>query len=335
MSKATVDGKVTVEGLGINGKSTKDSIKSQLEIMIAKYNEAIDSFDPEQKKKAMKIEEIIDSVENMGDEFKALELQLKEGKISITEAINSLIEKYKDTKIAIEIKEKKLEELSGFEKTLFNLVAIKKQLEDAKMRYSEEMAKMSKDKSLEKARLDEDEKEHKRVILSKRKIEQEEYDYETNKKRRKDEDDFMTGLDQLSTNLEAEYEIKQEILNTKLDECEDKISEYETKIQECEELVAQSKKDVQGAYHDVESKIAKAKKDAEDIAKNAEKLYKATFDGQMEVKNAKITSLAVQLEDSKKQCAELQASLKIAYEQIAEISKSSTSTVIREVAPTK
>lgn len=307
------------------------TIKNTKEQILSAYNEALsklnskDSENMQNKQKISEEQNLIRNINSQKDEdvFK----QVGDLKTSIIKQLDVLSEKliFKQNKFdnlqkAIEIEQNHLENLYAIKDSSNALSALLIAQKDEKDKFNNEIEQIKKNWAFEKSKLDNDYKEHRDSIETKRKREEEEYQYRLSTARRKELDD---------------YNAKKLLQEQALQDKENKLAELEGDLKIREKSLNDLEKQVQ----DIPKRLEETEKKTEtNITKiltekfeHAKQLQQQQYEASSKMHEQSINYLQNQIKSQDQEIKELKTKLASAFEQVQNIANKALETSVKRI----
>lgn len=314
----------------------KLSLSNTKQEMLNAYNELLTQLQekretelkPEEKieEKAMKkVVEVTDSLSTEGIVQEVSTLKSETGKLlgQLSDRLEEEVNKYRQIKTAVEVKEKELQEIYEIQKVASSLAALIEAQHQKRQEFELEIASRKEELSREvetiRAEWEQEKKRHETEIkerdtaeLKRREREKEEYTYAFQREKQLSKDQFQDE----KAKLEREIQYKRE-------QMEKELAEREKAIVQREEELSQLREKANAFPKELELAIDKAVKEAvakvELEAKNREDLLRKEFDGERNVLNTRIESLGKTVKEQNEQIAKLSQQAEKAYTQVQDI----------------
>ena len=314
----------------INGRSTKQELQDALKEAI-NVIKGFETFDPKVealKKEKEKVynevkKEPSNNLKDLADQLKTYGLVLENENETYLKAQQDKFNRYKDLNLAIEFKNKELEELYEVERALFNLSAILKAHSEKKIELQEEYKNLEnnlrekynsfKSDIENKIRVEtlerETEKDNYKNIKNR---EIEEYEYEFERKKKKKLDDLNDLIEQ-----------KEKVINEKIND----LNQRESVIEEKEDHI----KELEGKVSNIPNLIKEAeelsyKKGVDKTTKSneyAKRILETSHKGTIQLLESKIESLIEKLDSANNEIIDLKNKLSESYNKIENMANKS------------
>ncbi len=283
---------------------------------------------PEKAIEEKKIEEAVEvtdslSTEGIVQEVSTLKLEVGRLLSQLSDRLEEEVGKYRQVRQAVEAKQKELQEIYEIEKSALSLAALieaqhqkRQQTETELAACKEELTReiemlrteWGKEKKVHSAEIKErDGDERKR-----REREKEEYLYTFQREQQLAREQFEDE----KARLEREIANRREQMEKELADREKAIVEKETELNELREQASAFSKELESA---VKQAVKQAVQGVESEAKNREELLTKEFDGERNVLNTRIESLAKTVAEQNEQIAKLSQQVEKSYSQVQDI----------------
>ncbi|MEK7703228.1 MAG: hypothetical protein AAB317_04635 [Nitrospirota bacterium] len=317
-------------------QSKKISLSNTKQEMLSAYNDLEKQrqdvreaeLKPEEKieEKAMKqVVAVADSLSTEGIAQGTGTLKSEVGKLlgKLSDQLEEEVNKYRQIKKAVEVKESELQEIYEIQKTASSLAALieaqhqKRQEFEAEMglkkeELSREIDTLRAEWAKEKKGQEAEAKERDAIELKRREREKEEYLYAFKREKQLFKDQFQDEKERL----------EREILSKK-EQMEKDLADREKLIAQKEEELSELRKKVGAFPKELESTIGKAVKESVERvqleAKNKEELMKKGFEGERNVLTTRIESLEKTTREQQEQIVKLSQQSEKAYSQVQDI----------------
>ena len=312
------------------------TMKNTKKEMLEAYNEVLRQLQeqraaelrPKEEIEEKRIEEAVEvtdslSTEGIVQEVSALRLETGQLLSQLSERLEEEVNKYRQVKKAVEVKEKELQEIYEIERAALSLAALieaqhqKREQTEAELAARKEeltreietlRAEWEQEKQLHAAEIKERDEAEKKA----REREREEYRYAFEREQQL----AREQLEDEKARLEREIAYKR-------DQAERELAEREKAIVEKEDELNELRKQVDAFPEELESAVNKAVKEAVQRvqleAKNREALLKKQFEGERDVLNTRIESLEQTVKEQNERIAILTQQAEKAYSQVQDI----------------
>jgi hypothetical protein len=312
------------------------TMKNTKKEMLEAYNEVLRQLQeqraaelrPKEEIEEKRIEEAVEvtdslSTEGIVQEVSALRLETGQLLSQLSERLEEEVNKYRQVKKAVEVKEKELQEIYEIERAALSLAALmeaqhqKREQTEAELAARKEeltreietlRAEWEQEKQLHAAEIKERDAAEKKA----REREREEYRYAFEREQQLAREQFEDE----KARLEGEIAYKGE-------QAERELAEREKAIAEKEDELNELRKQVDAFPKELESAVNKAVKEAVQRvqleAKNREALLKKQFEGERDVLNTRIESLEQTVKEQNERIAILTQQAEKAYSQVQDI----------------
>lgn len=279
----------------------------------------------QEKKKSKEIIALADSLssESVFQEISVLRVETGNVLTQLTDKLEDEVQKYRNIKEAIEIREKDLKEIYEIEKESQTLAALiesqnaereklETELGNRKDELEKEIQSLSEEWENEKKVYEAQIKEREADDLKARQRAKEEFEYTFKRDKQLAKNQFEDEM----SKLERESEIKREQQEKELTEREQIITANESRLNKLQELVDNFPKEMEAS---INKAIKETKERLLSEANNREELLKKTFDGERNVLNATVEALERTTKEQKEQILRLSQQLEKAYQKIEDI----------------
>ena len=286
----------------------KLTIRSTKQEMLAAYNKLVQELEqkreaelkPEQKAKEQKSEQVIErsdklTLDGVDKEINNLKSEINRTLVKISEKLEKEISRYQDIKLAVDAKEKELDEIYEIQKSASSLAALieaqnqrrkefEREMAEKKQALTDEIETARSEWVAEKNRYEAQMKEKKQEDEKQRQREKEEYDYNFKREQTLAKDKIEDEKARVEKELLEKREKTEKELADRIrivEEKEKKIGDLENRI---DALEKQQDADVKNAIKATTDKL-----NADFLAKEA--LLKKEFEGERNVMTTRITAL--------------------------------------------
>jgi hypothetical protein len=326
---------------------SKPTIKDTKQTILDAYNAAITKLqqlesgkmNPQAELKAKETAAVIASADEVSIggiiENKVAGLKKELGLVldGIAGDISEQLKKYSDVQDAIIAKEHRLQELFGLETEAFALVALINAKEEIARQYDDAFAQKKDEREKELQTIQDQAREARQSLTKElneanakiaqdRVREQEEYLYNTERKRKQETDAFNDELEAKKREFNEKCDAFTKTLNAREEsimELEDSVAEREAKIDDLEEAVASLEASKETA---VQEALKKGKSDASSEYYREKAYIEREAKHQVELAESKVATLQEALDKANATNEALTDKLERAYAEVREIAKS-------------
>lgn len=312
------------------------TMKDTKKEMLGAYNEVLRQLQeqraaelrPKEEIEEMRIEEAVEVTDSLSTEGIVQEvsaLRLETGKLlsQLSDRLEEEVDKYRQVKKAVEVKEKELREIYEIERAALSLAGLieaqhqKREQTEAELAARKEeltrkietlRAEWEKEKQLHEAETKEREAGEKKE----RERAQEEYRYAFQREQQLAREQFEDER----ARLEREIAYRREEMERELAAREKAIAESEDELNELRTRVSEFPKELESA---VNKAVEEAVQRVQAEAKTREKLLTKEFEGERNVLNTRIESLEKTVAEQNEQIAKLTQQTEKAYTQVQDI----------------